>query len=241
MLYTGRALAIMLMACTSHAMRVGPSDSISAKVTMPRLDGVIVMQHSAESAVPSKKQHRVRSPTAEEAQAKNPKGLQTAAKYIGIKEGDRDTKKNLRRKIMGRDSYKRGGTPFDLGIHKEVSQKMSERFAGELVEELKQSDLRELNAGEGNSRVTFLLAKEFGFCWGVERSIELAWAAREAYPGKRMHITNELIHNPGVNELLEGMGIQFMEKDEDAAGGKRFDAVQNGDVRLLPQRGLRHS
>ena len=60
------------------------------------------------------------------------------------------------------------------------------------------------------------MGKEFGFCWGVERSIELAWAAREAYPEKEIHITNELIHNPGVNDLLGGMGIKFMEKDADA-------------------------
>ena len=52
----------------------------------------------------------------------------------------------------------------------------------------------------GNTALHF--AKEYGFCWGVERSIELAWAARDAYPDKKMHITNELIHNPGVNELL---------------------------------------
>eukprot|EP00966_Prymnesium_polylepis_P126041 2914542-Prymnesium_polylepis.1 len=99
---------------------------------------------------------------------------------------------------------------------------------------MKQSPFRELNAGEGDKSVTFVLAKEFGFCWGVERSIELAWAARDAYPEKRMHITNELIHNPGVNQLLGGMGIEFMEKDPDAVGGKRFDTVGEGDVVILP-------
>jgi len=49
-----------------------------------------------------------------------------------------------------------------------------------------------------------------------------------------MHITNELIHNPGVNQLLGGMGIEFMEKDPDAVGGKRFDTVGEGDVVILP-------
>lgn len=116
--------------------------------------------------------------------------------------GERDTKKNLRRKIMSAKDYKRGGAPFDQNIHKEVTQKMSEKFAGQLVEEMKKSPFRELVTGEGKSKTTFVLAKEFGFCWGVERSIELAWAAREAYPDKTMHITNELIHNPGVNEML---------------------------------------
>ena len=48
-----------------------------------------------------------------------------------MKIGDRPTKKNLRRKIMNSKSYKRGGTPFDLSIHQDVSSKMSELFAGE--------------------------------------------------------------------------------------------------------------
>merc|ERR1719401_1113902 len=49
-----------------------------------------------------------------------------------------------------------------------------------------------------------------------------------------MHITNELIHNPGVNQLLGGMDIKFMEKDPEQEGGKRFDAVGEGDVVILP-------
>ena len=84
---------------------------------------------------------------------------------------------------------------------------MSEKFKSELVEQMKQSNFRELKMGEGNAALTFELAKEFGFCWGVERSIELAWAARDAYPDKRLHITNELIHNPGVNDMLHEMEV----------------------------------
>ena len=72
---------------------------------------------------------------------------------------------------------------------------------------MKESQFRELKMGEDNSEVTFVLAKEFGFCWGVERSIELAWAARDAYPDSTMHITNELIHNPGVNDLLQARSV----------------------------------
>jgi len=141
------------------------------------------------------------------------------------------TKKGERRRIMGKESYKRGGSPFDRSIHDDVNQKMSSKFAGELVEKMKENTLRELSMGEGDNKVTFVLAEEFGFCWGVERSIELAWAAREAYPGKTMHITNELIHNPGVNDMLGEMDIKFIEKMED---GKRFDTVEDGDVVILP-------
>jgi len=49
-----------------------------------------------------------------------------------------------------------------------------------------------------------------------------------------MHITNELIHNPGVNDLLGDMDIKFLEKDPESVGGKRFDTVEDGDVVILP-------
>ena len=54
------------------------------------------------------------------------------------------TKKNLRRQIMTKSNYMRGGSPFEKSIHKDVSGKMSEMFAGELVEQMKQSSFREL-------------------------------------------------------------------------------------------------
>jgi 4-hydroxy-3-methylbut-2-enyl diphosphate reductase len=179
----------------------------------------------------------VKKPTAEEARAKNPPASdrpEMASKYAGMTANERPTKKNVRSRIMKNGNYKRGGSPFDRDIHSETKEKMSEQFAGELVNQMKQDDFRELTLGEEERQITFVLAKEFGFCWGVERSIELAWAAREAYPDKTMHITNELIHNPGVNDLLGGMDIQFMEKDAAATGGKRFDKVDEGDVVILP-------
>ena len=132
---------------------------------------------------------------------------------------------------MKADKYKRGGAPFDKDIHKDVTGKMTEKFKSELLEELKAGELRQITKGEGNAQTTFVLAKEYGFCWGVERSIELAWAARDAYPDKKMHITNELIHNPGVNDMLGEMDVAFIEKTDT---GKRFDTVEEGDVVILP-------
>jgi len=105
-------------------------------------------------------------------------------------------KRAERRRIMGDEKYKRGNAPFDKAIHTDVASKMSEIFASDLVKEMRDAVLNEVTKGEGDQAITFRLAQEYGFCWGVERSIELAWAAREAYPDKRMHITNELIHNP---------------------------------------------
>jgi len=140
-------------------------------------------------------------------------------------------KREVRRKIMAQDKYKRGGAPFDKSIHKDVNERMTEKFKSEVLEEIKGESFREIVQGEGNAAVTFVLAKEYGFCWGVERSIELAWAARDAYPEKKMHITNELIHNPGVNDMLADMDVAFIEK---TAEGKRFDTVEEGDVVILP-------
>merc|ERR1719393_954797 len=58
-----------------------------------------------------------------------------------------------------------------------------------------------------------------------------SWAARDNYPDNVVHITNELIHNPGVNDILHDMDVKFIEK---TATGKRFDTVEDGDVVILP-------
>ena len=119
-----------------------------------------------------------------------------------VRPGELD-KRAERRRIMSQDKYKRGNAPFERSTHTAVAEKMSQAFASDLVQQMKEGTTRELVKGEGSRAITFQLAKEYGFCWGVERSIELAWAARDAYPDRPMHITNELIHNPGVNGLLK--------------------------------------
>jgi 4-hydroxy-3-methylbut-2-enyl diphosphate reductase len=55
--------------------------------------------------------------------------------------------------------------------------------------------------------LTIKLAKEFGFCYGVERAIDLAYAARRAYPDRRIYLLGEIIHNPDVNDQIRRMGI----------------------------------
>ena len=62
---------------------------------------------------------------------------------------------------------------------------------------------------QGN--VTVKLAEAYGFCWGVERAVQMAYEARKAYPTQRLHITNEIIHNPGVNQRLKEMDVQFID------------------------------
>src|SRR5882724_10599639 len=71
-----------------------------------------------------------------------------------------------------------------------------------------------LSAGE----LTIKLAKEFGFCYGVERAIDLAYAARRAYPERRIFLLGEIIHNPEVNDQIKRLRIESIAskpKDEE--------------------------
>jgi hypothetical protein len=49
--------------------------------------------------------------------------------------------------------------------------------------------------------VKIKLAQAYGYCWGVERAVQMAYEARKQYPGANVHVTNEIIHNPAVNQV----------------------------------------
>src|SRR3954471_22212409 len=79
--------------------------------------------------------------------------------------------------------------------------------------------------------MTVKLAKEFGFCYGVERAIDLAYAARKVFPDRPIYILGEIIHNPEVNDQIRAMGIKFLsgkEKDAD------IDDLKKDDVVIIP-------
>mmetsp|Transcript_6803 Transcript_6803/g.24184 ORF Transcript_6803/g.24184 Transcript_6803/m.24184 type:complete len:449 (-) Transcript_6803:113-1459(-) len=80
--------------------------------------------------------------------------------------------------------------------------------------------------------VDVVLAASYGFCWGVERAVQMAYEARKVYPKETMYITNEIIHNPSVNQRLKEMDVRFVQADE--RGNKDFGSVQAGDVVILP-------
>src|SRR3954465_10033683 len=66
-------------------------------------------------------------------------------------------------------------------------------------------------------QTTVRLAKQFGFCYGVERAIDLAYAARKAFQDRRLFIVGESIHNPEVNEQISSLGIKnLMGKSKEA-------------------------
>ena len=55
--------------------------------------------------------------------------------------------------------------------------------------------------GWATQDVTVRLAQAYGYCWGVERAVQMAYEARKQYPGAKLHVTNEIIHNPAVNQV----------------------------------------
>src|SRR5512142_126718 len=97
--------------------------------------------------------------------------------------------------------------------------------------------------------LTVKLAKEFGFCYGVERAIDLAYAARKVFPDQPIYILGEIIDNPEVNDQIRAMGIKFLsgrEKEADAADLKAGDLViipafgtEVSTRRMLEQKGCR--
>src|SRR5436189_5285132 len=79
--------------------------------------------------------------------------------------------------------------------------------------------------------VTVRLAKQFGFCYGVERAIDLAYAARKVFQDRRLFIVGEIIHNPEVNEQISSLGIKnLMGKNKQAD----IADLQPDDVVIVP-------
>jgi 4-hydroxy-3-methylbut-2-enyl diphosphate reductase len=104
-----------------------------------------------------------------------------------------------------------------------VQAQVLSHYRSELVERIRASG-GVLSAGN----LTIKLAKEFGFCYGVERAIDLAYAARKAYPQQPIYILGEIIHNPEVNDQIRAMGIKFLsgkEKNADIEDLKKDDIV----------------
>lgn len=81
--------------------------------------------------------------------------------------------------------------------------------------------------------VRFLLARHFGFCYGVENAIEIAYKTIEENPGKKVYLLSEMIHNPGVNKDLENLGVKFL---MDTAGNNLIDwnQLSKDDIVIIP-------
>jgi 4-hydroxy-3-methylbut-2-en-1-yl diphosphate reductase len=115
-------------------------------------------------------------------------------------------------------------------IMEEVQAKVLSHYRSELVEQIRANG-GVLTAGE----LTVRLAKEFGFCYGVERAIDLAYAAKKYFsdvsPSTPIYLLGEIIHNPDVNDQIRNMGIQIISpKPTD----EELERMQPGDAVIIP-------
>ncbi len=115
-----------------------------------------------------------------------------------------------------------------LDLKHEVAGVLAESYHSRLVDEIKAQDFR-YTAG----RLTVHLAREFGFCYGVDRAVDYAYQARRRFPARQVFLTGEIIHNPHVNDQLRAQGIRFL-------SDPREDARRLGpdDVVILPAFGV---
>ncbi|HBP22272.1 MAG TPA: 4-hydroxy-3-methylbut-2-enyl diphosphate reductase [Planctomycetes bacterium] len=127
-----------------------------------------------------------------------------------------------------------GKTPRDpnyvqkgFGLKKQISGLLQNDYHSHLVDALRERGHR-LVFGD----VTIRLAKDFGFCYGVDRAVDLAYETREHFPDKTLYITNEIIHNPYVNRRLVELGVRFLGR------GYTLDDVTADDVVILPAFGV---
>ena len=125
-----------------------------------------------------------------------------------------------------------GATYFrkGFGLKSEIQSELASDYTGHLVDLLKDREYT-LTAGD----VTIRLAKEFGFCYGVERAVDYAYQARKKFPDRTIYLAGEIIHNPHVNSKLQGMGITFLMPDN---GRIDFSGVKTEDVVILPAFGV---
>jgi 4-hydroxy-3-methylbut-2-enyl diphosphate reductase len=82
-------------------------------------------------------------------------------------------------------------------------------------------------------RLTIHLAKEFGFCYGVDRAVDYAYQTRKRFPDRRVFLTGEIIHNPHVNDQLRAQGIRILTDP-----GEDSNTLQPEDVVILPAFGV---
>ena len=115
-----------------------------------------------------------------------------------------------------------------LDLKEAVAGILSESYHSDIVERIKANDFR-YSVG----RLTVHLAREFGFCYGVDRAVDYAYQTRRRFPERRVFLTGEIIHNPHVNDQLRGMGIRFLTDEPDT-----IERLGKDDVVILPAFGV---
>ncbi|MEM9264185.1 MAG: 4-hydroxy-3-methylbut-2-enyl diphosphate reductase [Cyanobacteria bacterium P01_F01_bin.13] len=129
----------------------------------------------------------------------------------------------FRRKLNKSENYYRNQ---GFGEKEKIATQMGDEYQSDLIQ-----TIRDQGYAYTQGDVTIKLAQDFGFCWGVERAIAMAYEARQHFPNQRIWITNEIIHNPGVNQRLADMDVHFVQVID---AKKDFSGVRQNDVVILP-------
>jgi 4-hydroxy-3-methylbut-2-enyl diphosphate reductase len=124
-------------------------------------------------------------------------------------------------------------TYFQKGfnLRKVVGPVLAQSYHSRVVDRLKELGY---TARAGDVRVK--LAREFGFCYGVDRAVEYAYEAREQFPDRRIFLSGEIIHNPEVNGRIQALGIRIL--PDHRSPEDRYAAVAAADVVILPAFGV---
>jgi 4-hydroxy-3-methylbut-2-en-1-yl diphosphate reductase len=115
-----------------------------------------------------------------------------------------------------------------LDLHHAVADLLADSYRSGLVEQIKADDFT-----YRSGRLTVHLAREFGFCYGVDRAVNYAYQTRRRFPNRTVYLTGEIIHNPHVNDQLRAMDVRFL---SDTPGA--LDQVASDDVVILPAFGV---
>jgi 4-hydroxy-3-methylbut-2-enyl diphosphate reductase len=118
-----------------------------------------------------------------------------------------------------------------FGLKNEIAGRLTADYHSAVVDAVRSNEYR-LDVGA----LTFRLAREFGFCYGVDRAVEYAYETRTKFPDRRIFLVGEIIHNPHVNQKLRNMGITLLSQRTD--GHFDFSGVTPDDVVIMPAFGV---
>jgi 4-hydroxy-3-methylbut-2-en-1-yl diphosphate reductase len=115
-----------------------------------------------------------------------------------------------------------------LDMKEAVAGELATAYHSAIVDDVRANDFK-FSAG----RVTVHLAREFGFCYGVDRAVDYAYQARRRFPDRNVFLTGEIIHNPHVNDRLRTAGIRFLSDAHES-----WERLGAADVVILPAFGV---
>lgn len=135
--------------------------------------------------------------------------------------------------LAGMSSKQRTGKRINVRraeIMEMVEKEIQHHYNSEFI-----NKIRENNSTLRTRSCSFYLAKEFGFCNGVRRAIDIAYATKKVFPSSRLFLIGEIIHNPEVNRQLQQLGVIRLPWNE---VNEHYEQLGEGDVVIIPAFGV---